>query len=355
MTPMRRVALRFTRTALVVESRVALQSEPERLKRVLGWLGLASVAAAIATWPIVAPFANAAICLPLLALMAIASLLALRMRDVAPNPMLMTGVALSAQTLYTIGTGDADSPYLAGFTLIVLAVAAVAPVGRTAAAALQGGGGLLLTAMIDARLEAQELLAVTNQVVVMLAGALLVSGMAWRRRLDLRRVARNVERARSEASFHERESRTDPLTGCRNRRAFEEDLVALGGPGSYPALAVVFVDADNLKGVNDRLGHDAGDRMLQALVDRLAASLRSSERIYRIGGDEFAAIVPAADLEGLSARLGDQIRAECDGIGIVSASVGTVLGRDDDTAETLVRRADRAMYEAKRKALAGAP
>jgi diguanylate cyclase (GGDEF)-like protein len=103
-----------------------------------------------------------------------------------------------------------------------------------------------------------------------------------------------------------------------------------------------------LKAVNDSLGHDAGDRMLRALAMRMAESLRSNETVYRIGGDEFALIVPATDLEGLSARLGDRVTAVCDGIGIVTASVGKVLGRADDTAETLVGRADREMYQAKR-------
>ena len=89
---------------------------------------------------------------------------------------------------------------------------------------------------------------------------------------------------------------TDPLTGLRNHRAFQEDLareLQRVGRSGLP-LALVMLDLDGLKAINDKLGHQAGDERLQGLADAINASRRATDLAYRIGGDEFAVILPGS-------------------------------------------------------------
>jgi diguanylate cyclase (GGDEF)-like protein len=114
-------------------------------------------------------------------------------------------------------------------------------------------------------------------------------------------IIRRYRRAKSamQAAELERLGRlviTDPLTGLRNHRAFHEDLAQeiqrTGRTGLE--LALVMLDVDDLKAVNDAAGHQGGDEQLKTLTDALALSRRATDRAYRIGGDEFAVILPAA-------------------------------------------------------------
>ncbi|HEY7223057.1 MAG TPA: GGDEF domain-containing protein [Micromonosporaceae bacterium] len=134
----------------------------------------------------------------------------------------------------------------------------------------------------------------------------------------------------------------DPLTGLRHYRPFEERLAA-----SLPnRTAVLAVDIDNFKRINDRYGHQAGDAALVALVHALGRALRGDDHIYRIGGDEFAVVIEVAtpaEVGGITARL----LAAARGVGY-PISVGAALRRPTETGRETLLRADRALYQAKR-------
>jgi diguanylate cyclase (GGDEF)-like protein len=144
-------------------------------------------------------------------------------------------------------------------------------------------------------------------------------------------------------------SRCDVLTGLANRRAFDERLVAEvarverhGGQ-----LTLGLLDLDRFKSVNDSLGHPAGDAVLVAVARNLL--LRAEDGAYRLGGDEFALVLVEAGLEGamaVMARIACTIRAdpECRGVG---ASWGVASYQPDDDPDTLMERADAALYDAK--------
>jgi diguanylate cyclase (GGDEF)-like protein/PAS domain S-box-containing protein len=152
-----------------------------------------------------------------------------------------------------------------------------------------------------------------------------------------------------------RQARTDPLTGLLNRTAFNERLHAAtagAGPGTSPA--VLFVDVDDFKAVNDSLGHAAGDELLLAVARRLSADVRGEDVVARLGGDEFALLLADADgarLREVADRLLAALRAPVS-VGArtitVTASIGGALGVAGCTAEELLHRADTAMYAAKR-------
>jgi len=151
------------------------------------------------------------------------------------------------------------------------------------------------------------------------------------------------------------QARTDPLTGLLNRAAFSERLVAATAavdPATPPA--VLFVDVDDFKDVNDSLGHADGDDLLVAIAGRLTGDVRAEDVVARLGGDEFAVLLAEADderLRDVAGRLLTSLRAPVALSGrtlSVTASVGGALGAPGDTAETLLHRADTAMYEAKR-------
>ncbi len=152
-----------------------------------------------------------------------------------------------------------------------------------------------------------------------------------------------------------RQAQTDPLTGLLNRTAFSERLAAATAaidPAAPPA--VLFVDVDDFKAVNDSLGHAAGDDLLITVAARLTADVRADDVVARLGGDEFAVLLPDADDERLadvSQRLLTSLRSPIVLAGAtvsVTASIGGALGAPGDTADSLLHRADTAMYGAKR-------
>ena len=150
---------------------------------------------------------------------------------------------------------------------------------------------------------------------------------------------------------------TDPLTGAYNRRFLSEELARLSARARRDGapLAVVMLDLDGFKLVNDTLGHEAGDAFLRWLVARLRVRLRGGDVLCRMGGDEFVLLLPGTDEDGalrLTERLQGAVaeaRANvCPDIP-VGGSFGAVA-QDDETRdpETLLKRADAAMYAAKR-------
>lgn len=153
---------------------------------------------------------------------------------------------------------------------------------------------------------------------------------------------------------------TDPLTGLRNRRFFMERLVGhLQRAERYgERLALLLLDFDYLKEVNDFHGHQVGDRALRAVAELLDSCLRETDEVARIGGDEFAAVLLRADvglLDGVHGRMRAAIdaldlRDDEDGPLQISLSAGAAFYPEDaDGPDMLLQRADEALYRAKRR------
>ena len=148
----------------------------------------------------------------------------------------------------------------------------------------------------------------------------------------------------------------DPLTLLANRNLFRDRVqhaLTLAQCGQS-SVAVMFLDLDNFKNINDSLGHDAGDCLLQAVAQRIVKTTRSSDTVARLGGDEFAVL-----LEGIATvtEVGHLADALVDTLGLpfildgvevrVSASIGVAFSTSDAGAEALLSNADIAMYHAK--------
>jgi diguanylate cyclase (GGDEF)-like protein len=152
-------------------------------------------------------------------------------------------------------------------------------------------------------------------------------------------------------------SRRDALTGLPNRRAFDEDLAreAARAERTGAAVAVVVLDVDRFKAVNDAHGHAAGDAVLRAVAARAAAAIRGGDLLARVGGEEFGILLPGADL-ARAADAAERIRAalaaapvEAAGRALaVTASFGCAALAPGEPPEALVARADARLYEAKR-------
>jgi len=148
----------------------------------------------------------------------------------------------------------------------------------------------------------------------------------------------------------------DALTGLPNRAQFSQRLEeALDWVGRGSQLAVLFLDLDHFKNVNDTLGHFIGDGLLKAVADRLRECIRDVDLIGRLGGDEFAivqtAIAQPADASALAMRIQEAVKAPYDLGGVqavVDVSIGIALAPSDALDATeLMKRADMALYQAK--------
>lgn len=159
------------------------------------------------------------------------------------------------------------------------------------------------------------------------------------------------EAAMRHQAFH------DMLTGLPNRAAFTAWLSRLVERTLHEGsgFALLFIDIDRFKAVNDRLGHEAGDQLLREAAARLRGVLRSEDLLFRIGGDEFTAILPVGighdELDGLAHRITAAMAKPFD-LGSEAAMIGATVGiarcpQDGDAADVLLRRADAAMYQAK--------
>lgn len=178
-----------------------------------------------------------------------------------------------------------------------------------------------------------------------------VSLSMWQLSAALRGNARLVDRLAQEATH-------DALTGLPNRRQLLQWLeqgIAVSARGG-PTVAVVFIDLDGFKRVNDVCGHEAGDRLLKAVGDAFKRTLRQSDLLCRIGGDEFAVVAIDPGGESDLHRLGQRLVEAAGHLGpvpglaqhVVGASVGiSVFPLHGHTAAHLIDSADQAMYAAK--------
>jgi diguanylate cyclase (GGDEF)-like protein/PAS domain S-box-containing protein len=165
---------------------------------------------------------------------------------------------------------------------------------------------------------------------------------------------RDITAVRSATERFAHQAMHDPLTGLPNRSHLVDRLSVLRAAGAL--TAVLFVDLDDLKGVNDSLGHDAGDAVILSAAQRLSASVRENDLVCRFAGDEFVVLlVGPIDDDGLAdiTRRIDELITQPVMVGgrvvQVGASIGAVATGTGDRrdAETLLRLADRAMYSAK--------
>ncbi|HEX8752131.1 MAG TPA: GGDEF domain-containing protein [Solirubrobacterales bacterium] len=174
-----------------------------------------------------------------------------------------------------------------------------------------------------------------------------------------------LKRRLMDAEAHQRAiAHRDPLTGVGNRRSFDAilqgELAARTGPvgrrrdADTSPLALLIIDIDDFKGVNDHFGHQVGDAVLCTAAGRTLSMLRSTDTLARIGGDEFAVIAPGAHGDG-ARRMAESIQAAISlgdpeaAAPSPSASIGWAVFPDDGTDfETLLRSADERMLSLKR-------
>jgi diguanylate cyclase (GGDEF)-like protein/PAS domain S-box-containing protein len=164
-----------------------------------------------------------------------------------------------------------------------------------------------------------------------------------------------ARRAAEAALRHE--ATHDALTGLPNRALFRERLeAAVAAAGTGPGAALLFLDLDRFKLVNDGFGHQAGDRLLVAVADRLRASARGGDLVARLGGDEFALLLDGGGAPGVVEWVADRVhRAMAAPFGLggtevyATFSIGVVrLPSSPPSAQDVLRQADAAMYRAKR-------
>lgn len=224
-------------------------------------------------------------------------------------------------------------------------------------------GTVRLDTEMDAELAAQWGLTrrrLSISIAVGFAGLVLASVLWVAVSIDRRR--RVVAETRVEEALILSEKMTarslqDSLSGLGNRRYFQERLEqALARRDRRPdSIAVMFIDLDDFKSVNDSVGHGAGDALLRDTADRLRACVRPSDTIARLGGDEFAVLIDDAPEPGYAERLAQRL-VEATSTTLLShgkafavrASIGLAVSSPTHrTAEDLLRDADIAMYEAK--------
>ncbi len=170
-----------------------------------------------------------------------------------------------------------------------------------------------------------------------------------------RRFYDALQRVRNERDNLRRDSQTYPLTGLLNRRSLQAEVSARCQ--AREGFGVLFMDLDHFKSVNDRFGHEMGDRVLVAVAAVLKNALRPGDVVGRYGGEEFVAVVAGAGPE--SARLvAERLRRAIEamlppkgGPAKLTISIGTTVfdpRHDDERVEELLHRADMALYAAKR-------
>lgn len=215
-------------------------------------------------------------------------------------------------------------------------------------ASLLGAGMVALACMLSPYWQGVPLLSigVVLAILVIPWQAALVSEQIARGRKELQRRAQALETA----------SKTDSLTGVLNRAGFDEALACVL-KDTNTICAVMLLDLDGFKAVNDAAGHQAGDELLRLVAQRISHSLRDSDRIARIGGDEFGILAcglhAADDAEWLACKVLQAIAAVCipGHAGLrITGSLGICIHPDAcmTTPALVMERADRLMYDAKR-------
>ncbi|MCU7904282.1 MAG: GGDEF domain-containing protein [Candidatus Thiodiazotropha sp. (ex Epidulcina cf. delphinae)] len=149
----------------------------------------------------------------------------------------------------------------------------------------------------------------------------------------------------------------DSLTGVKNRTAFDSNFgrEIKFNRRKQTDLSLIVMDIDFFKRINDQYGHAIGDQVLKAVANTAEHTIRSSDALYRYGGEEFVVVLNGTDMGGAN-LLAERIRENIEKLHIkplkdmtITLSLGVTLMREDDTAQTLFKRADAALYSAKNK------
>jgi diguanylate cyclase (GGDEF)-like protein len=174
-----------------------------------------------------------------------------------------------------------------------------------------------------------------NATLLVLVGGMVMMSL----RLVARETTRLTDRLREQA-------RVDELTGLLNRRGWLEAAgreLAQASREGFP-VEMVLLDLDDLKQLNDSMGHDEGDRVLRETADRLRGALRAGDVVARVGGDEFVALMPQATLDDALGAI-QRLQEVTPSIGSFSAGIASWNAKED--LDGLIRRSDIALYAAK--------
>ncbi len=289
-----------------------------------------------------------------LILLALAGVFLILVNDVLPPNALGSAkfvvegsVALTGAAMLVALTGGVESPFFFTFPLIVAGAALVVSQSVTLGLLAIATLGYLVAVALGSAADTSTTTAVAIVVVNLTALVLLtyVAGV----------IAREQRRARDEAI---RLSAVDPLTGLFNRSFFfaaiEREIARCARSGR--GFCLLMMDLDELKAVNDRLGHFYGDRVLRGVGEVVSAGVRRIDTAARYGGDEFVVLLPETDPTGAFV-LAEKIRLGVQDMSVdlpsttpqPSLSVGVVAFPDDGrTADELMISADGAMYASKR-------
>ena len=251
---------------------------------------------------------------------------------------------------------------------LLLGLAALVTFGRISVAASESEqvGSACVECLGSLRLIVGLLLAVVLLVIV--ANALLVvrplASYARRVKDGEPLVPAGASELRSLADAYNATYRANRARTLHLRRAAERDaLTGMYNRGVYDMLlaehshdvALLLIDVDRFKAINDGHGHDVGDAVLKKVATAIARSFRSTDYPCRVGGDEFAVIMTGvgSQLKGVVAkkaeRMAEALRDTSDGLPEVGLSIGIAFGEDHQDGEGLYRAADRALYQAKQR------
>ncbi|EKO3982401.1 GGDEF domain-containing protein [Vibrio fluvialis] len=145
----------------------------------------------------------------------------------------------------------------------------------------------------------------------------------------------------------------DKLTGAYNRHKWDEQIhmqLSLAQRGGYP-FGLILLDVDYFKRVNDQFGHQVGDQLLKRMVSELQQRIRSTDMLFRLGGEEFAILLPMQDIES-ACKLAESLRSQMELLQVgnlpaFTISIGVTSYHDMDSEASIFRRADMALYRAK--------
>lgn len=168
--------------------------------------------------------------------------------------------------------------------------------------------------------------------------------------MQIDHLTKELHEARSELT-------TDPLTKIGNRQGFNEDIIPIIEAGETKQLSMILmmIDIDNFKFLNDEYGYVAGDKVLYFIAQAIKGMIRTSDKVYRYGGEEFAIVLNRCDVTQTQ-MIAEKIRTKIEQSRLVysgkdvhvTISVGATIHQPGDTLEDLIGRADKALYCAKK-------
>jgi len=233
------------------------------------------------------------------------------------------------------------------------------PIPTAGRSARQGSRPLtdIPPACVDAA--ASRLVTIRDALVQESKYAVQINTMIWlarenrqlRARLEVERYNTAVLRQALEHQLHE--ALTDPLTGLYNRRAMDQRLGELWSETGDGPLAMLVLDIDYLKRINDTYGHVGGDNAIREVASTLRRCIRVKDSAFRYGGEEFLVLLPDTALEGATS-VAESIRGRIEAHNLESSmpltvSLGVASRRAQDDPVGLFERADRALYQAKHR------